>query len=305
MQLRWLLLILLLCPTSSLAFEGLGVRLFSEVVNSDLSIKDEEGDREVTMNPKPPNFNGAALSYKGIGGSYQETQRNDEENQSEMRGFKWTIPWDNFLFEVYGLRIEGAEVSNNPQNFREDVEAEVHGGHITWSHDDDINFSSIFGLDKDITKGSQPGSSGTFYALSYQEAIWKADSTFWPTPSGPDDEFAFRYIRRRIVQLNWGGAYVKYFEYMRFSVMGSLGYFGGYRNLHYENREDIHEGENGFGITVATSIASDLGLRSLSKSWGTSFIYGVSLLFHNAESLNTPKVGTSQSNITIYLGTLW
>lgn len=286
--------------------EGLGLQLFSQSLNSELSLQDET-DREVILTPEPPGFIGAGISYKGIGLAYAEASNSEEDRlkRSDASGFKWTIPWDHILFEFYKTSFEGVAVDGS--SFRSDVEVETTGAHVTWARDKNLKFSGIFGLDSEVSKGRRPGRGSTYYTASLLESVWNGETSFWPTPTGTDDTLAFRYLRRRAAKLGIGRAYVKYYTYHRFSIMGDIGAFAGNRVLKYENNNlpENESTESGLTVSLAFSFASDIGFRRLSKKWGTNFNYGINFVAHQASSFGDENIGTNQRAVELYLGTLW
>ena len=288
--------------------EGFGVQAFSQGLVSELVLKDDSDGREVKISPEPPGFKGVGVSYHGIGASYQWVSRDEEDRnkKSEAKGFKWTVPWGNFLFEYYNTEFEGADVSDS--GFRNDIDSFDQGMVITWSRKKDLDFSSIYGLERTLSEGERDHLSHTVYNISYQESIWRSDTAFIPVSTGPNDFLAFRYLRRRYTKASIGRTYIKYFDKVRFSGIASVGPFIGQRLLKYEATSNLSEDEEtewGIGVNLGFSIASDYGFRKLGKKWGTNFNYGLNFNGHNASSFGEQNIGTIQTAFGVYLGALW
>jgi hypothetical protein len=277
-----------------------GVQLFLQNLNSSLNIEDKS--RKVEISPEPPGFNGIGLSYSGIGFSFQSAN-DDVPTRSSASAFKWTIPWRNHFIEFYRGRYSGAKVSDGI--FRADIESNVLGLHITRARDTDFDFSSVYGLEEHVTSAKKKKTSTTFWSGSIQEILWTADSAFISNPIGPDDELAFKSVRRNLATLNYGKAYVKYWEYFRFGSMGGIGGFYGKRKLKYSSRNELNQDEYGVGVNLALSGASDYGFKRFNKYYDLSTSYGLAVLVHTTTSFTNPNAGTTQSAGIIYIGTLF
>ena len=308
---QWIIFIIFISfsyQAHSIDLTDFGAQVFSQSLNSELVLRDDSDGREVEITPEAPGFRGLGVSYKGIGASYQWISRNEEDRnkKSEASGFKWTVPWGDFLFEYYNTEFEGADVSG--AGFRTDIDSFDQGFIVTWARKKDLDFSSIFGLEKTLSDGERDYMTHTIFNVSYQESIWRSDTAMIPVSTGPDDFLAFRYMRRRLTKASIGRTYVKYFDKVRFSGIVSIGPFVGKRLLKYEATSNLTEDEEtewGLGASIGFSIASDYGLKRLGKKLGTHFNYGLNLYAHNASSFGEQNISTLQTAAGVYFGSLW
>jgi len=284
---------------------SLSIELFGQKLDSKLTLQETNGN-EVNILTDAPIFTGASASYRGIGVSYYISKDNSED-ETNTEGFKWTIPWNNFLFECYSTKFKGAFVED--YSFRTDITSESLGLIVTWSNSN-MDFSSIYGLERGLSLGPRDGIFHTYYIASIQQSKWQASYSFHPVFYGDSDYLAFNYINRIFTQMGIGTTYVKYFDYFRFSFLGDLGVLIEERELKYEPGKLPADKSYGLGLSIGfgTSISSDIGLRELGKYFNTHFNYGFSLLNRSAGTISNENKGTilnSLSEFKIYLGAIW